>query len=155
PVTVAVRTGDTSALGRRQMRDRPPHLLITTPESLALLLSQPAWQPHWRGLRHLIVDEVHSLVPTKRGADLAVSLERLAAMAREGRGRIGLSATCRPAEPAARFLVGASPGRPCRVLEAPAPASTPELVLEIESLIRPGEAPSRPLTYRRLLRRLG
>src|SRR5947199_138841 len=82
----------------------PPHLLITTPESLALQLSQPAWHEHWRGVRHLIVDEVHALVPTKRGADLAVSLERLAARAAADPSRIGLSATCRPADPVARFL---------------------------------------------------
>src|SRR5436309_565051 len=71
PVSVGVRTGDTSAQQRRRWRDEPPHLLITTPESLALLLSQPAWHGHWRGLRHIIIDEVHALVPNKRGADLA------------------------------------------------------------------------------------
>src|SRR5262245_28951964 len=81
PVRVGVRTGDTSGSMRRKLRDDPPHLLITTPESLALLLSQPAWHEHWRGVRHVIVDEVHALVPTKRGADLAVTLERLAAKA--------------------------------------------------------------------------
>ena len=82
PVKVGVRTGDTPAHIRRKLRDRPPHLLITTPESLSLLLSQECWSEHWREVDHLIVDEVHSLVPTKRGADLAVSLERLAALAR-------------------------------------------------------------------------
>src|SRR6185312_8848690 len=90
PVSVGVRTGDTSAQQRRKWRDEPPHLLITTPESLALLLSQPSWHEHWRGLRHIIVDEVHALVPTKRGADLAVSLERLAAHATDDPCRIGL-----------------------------------------------------------------
>jgi ATP-dependent Lhr-like helicase len=153
PVTVGVRTGDTSAHTRRKLRDQPPHLLITTPESLALLLSQPAWHEHWRGLRQIIVDEVHALVPTKRGADLAVSLERLAARAGRDPCRIGLSATCRPPEPVARFLVG--PGRECRVVEAPTPAGTPPMVLEVESLIKADEAPERALTYRRLLRRLG
>src|SRR3954447_11184787 len=89
PVRVGVRTGDTSAYERRKLRDAPPHLLITTPESLSLLLSQPAWHGHWRGVGHLIVDEVHALVPTKRGADLAVSLERLSAMAGADPVRIG------------------------------------------------------------------
>jgi len=152
-VSVGVRTGDTSAQERRSLREAPPHLLITTPESLSLLLSQPAWHEHWRGLRHIIVDEVHALVPTKRGADLAVSLERLAARAESDPCRIGLSATCRPADPVARYLVG--PTRHCQVLEAPADPAWPSLELEVESLLRADEAPHRALTYHRLLRRLG
>src|SRR3954469_17983237 len=101
PVRVGVRTGDTSAYQRRKLRDEPPHVLITTPESLSLLLSQAAWIETWRTVEHLIVDEVHALVPTKRGADLAVSLDRLTALADGAPSRIGLSATCRPAEPVA------------------------------------------------------
>jgi ATP-dependent Lhr-like helicase len=152
PVRVGVRTGDTTAHQRRRFRDAPPHLLITTPESLALMLSQPSWHGHWATVGHLIVDEVHALVPTKRGTDLAVSLERLAARSGRDPLRIGLSATCRPAEPVARFLVG--PDRPCRVVEAPTPEGTPPTVLEVESLLKSDEAPHRGLTYRRLLRRL-
>lgn len=152
PVRVGVRTGDTSAYHRRKLRDDPPHLLITTPESLALLLSQPAWHEHWRGTEYLIVDEAHALAPTKRGADLAVSLERLAARAAVDPMRLGLSATCRPAGPVARFLVG--PGRDCRVVEAPPPPGSPPAELEVVSLLGPDEAPHRGLTYRRLLRRL-
>ena len=114
---------DIVARDRRTLRDRPPHILITTPESLALLLSQSDWRDRWRGVEHIVVDEAHALVPTKRGADLAVSLERLAdASARDPR-RIGLSATCRPPDPVARFLVG--PSRACRVIEAPRPAGSP------------------------------
>ena len=116
PVQVGVRTGDTSAYDRRKLRDHPPHILITTPESLALLLSQASWRDHWRGVEQLIVDEVHALAPTKRGADLAVSLERLAAASARDPQRVGLSATCRPPDPVARFLVG--PSRTCRVVEA-------------------------------------
>ncbi|HMB08606.1 MAG TPA: DEAD/DEAH box helicase [Isosphaeraceae bacterium] len=153
PVSVGVRTGDTSAYHRRKLRDEPPHVLITTPESLALLLSQVAWHEHWRTVRHLVVDEVHALVPTKRGADLAVSLERLAARAERDPSRLGLSATCRPAEPVARFLVG--PARSCRVVEAQAPPGAPPLDLRVESLLKADEGPHRGLTYRRLLRRLG
>ena len=152
PITVGVRTGDTSAYQRQKLREKPPHLLITTPESLSLMLSQPNWHGLWAGVRHLIVDEVHALVPTKRGADLAVSLERLAARAASDPARVGLSATCRPAEPVARFLVG--PGRPCRVVDAPSPEGTPALAIEVESLLKPDEAVHRGLTYRRLLRRL-
>src|SRR5262249_42496267 len=90
PGTVGGRTGGTPAHHRRKLPDAPPHLLITTPESLALLLSQPAWHGHWRRVGHLVVDEVHALVPTKRGADLAVSLERLAARAAADPARLGL-----------------------------------------------------------------
>jgi ATP-dependent Lhr-like helicase len=153
PVRIGVRTGDTSAHQRRKLRDEPPHLLITTPESLSLMLSQSAWHEHWRTVRHLVIDEVHALVPTKRGADLAVSLERLAARAERDPCRLGLSATCRPAEPVARFLVG--PGRTCRVVEAPVPGGTPALELRVESLVKSDEGPHRGLSYRRLLRRLG
>ena len=116
------------------------------------MLSQPAWHGIWRGVRHLVIDEVHALVPNKRGADLAVSLERLANRASTDPARVGLSATCRPAGPVARFLVG--PSRTCRIVEAPRPEGTPELAIEVESLLKPDEGPHRGLTYRRLLRRL-
>ncbi len=152
PVRVGVRTGDTSAYERRKLRDHPPHILITTPESLSLLLSQECWQPHWKTVEHLIVDEVHALAPTKRGADLAVSLERVASQAARDPCRVGLSATCRPDESITRFLVGT--GRTCRVIEAPPPHGTPPLTIGVESLIKAGEAPHRGLSYRRLLRRL-
>lgn len=152
PVRIGVRTGDTSAYERRKMRDKPPHLLITTPESLSLMLSQPAWLGHWKRVTHLVIDEVHALVPTKRGADLAVSLERLAHRADRDPARLGLSATCRPAAPVVRFLVGE--GRICRVIEAPLPAGSPPVQIGVESLLRGDEAPFRGLTYRRLLRRV-
>jgi ATP-dependent Lhr-like helicase len=152
PVTIGVRTGDTPAHRRRALRERPPHLLITTPESLALMLSQSTWHEHWRGLEHVIVDEIHALVPTKRGADLAVSLERLAAHAARDPSRIGLSATCRPADPVARFLVGSV--RDCRIIEAPWRDADPAMELEVETLIHHDEAPYRGLPYRRLLRRI-
>ena len=152
PVRVGVRTGDTTAYQRRKLRDDPPQILITTPESLSLVLSQKAWDPEWRQVRSIIVDEVHALVPSKRGADLVVSLERLAAKAMADPCRVGLSATCRPPEPVARFLVG--PERTCRIVEAIAPEGTPPLSLEVESLIKPDEAPHRGLTYRRLIHRI-
>ena len=152
PVRMGVRTGDTSPYHRRMLREHPPHLLITTPESLSLMLSQASWAERWLGVDHVIVDEVHALVPSNRGADLAVTLERLAARARRDPCRIGLSATCRPAEPVARFLTG--PSRQCRILEAPLPPGAPHPEIEVESLIGPGEAPFRGLSYRRLIRRL-
>lgn len=152
PVRIGIRTGDSTSHARRKLRDRPPHLLITTPESLSLLLSQSAWRPVLGTIEHIIVDEVHSLVPTKRGADLAVSLERLAAWCPRDPSRIGLSATCRPAGPVARFLVG--PDRPCRVLEPPPPAGHRPPALTVATLQEADEAPHRGLSYRRLLRRL-
>jgi ATP-dependent Lhr-like helicase len=152
PIAVGVRTGDSTARERRHLRDRPPHLLITTPESLSLLLSQSAWDETWGAVDQVIVDEVHALAPTKRGADLAVSLERLASRCRRDPLRVGLSATCRPPEVVARFLVGE--GRACEVVEAPSPEGDGPLVLEVESLLKRDEAPHRGLTYRRLLRRL-
>ncbi|AMV37225.1 DEAD/DEAH box helicase [Planctomyces sp. SH-PL62] len=152
PIRVGVRTGDTSAYERRRLRDSPPHILITTPESLSLLLSQSGWRDHWAGVSHVVVDEVHALAATKRGADLAISLERLAEATGADPARVGLSATCRPPDPVARFLVG--PSRTCRVVEAPRPAGSQALEIAVESLLRPGEGPHRGLTYRRLLRRI-
>lgn len=152
PIRVGVRTGDTTAYERRKLREGPPHILITTPESLSLLLSQSGWGEHWGGVDHLVVDEVHALAATKRGADLAISLERLADAAGGDPARVGLSATCRPPEPVARFLVG--PSRSCRVVEAPRPAGSHAIEIEVESLLHPGEGPHRGLTYNRLMRRV-
>jgi ATP-dependent Lhr-like helicase len=116
---LAVRTGDTSTAERRALRDHPPDILLTTPESLAVLLSQADLQQRFATLRRVVVDEVHALAPGKRGADLALSLERLAALAGDPQ-RIGLSATATPLAEAARYLAGA--GRPCAVAQADLPA---------------------------------
>jgi ATP-dependent Lhr-like helicase len=114
-ITVAVRTGDTAADERRKMSSKPPDILITTPESLFLLLTSQA-RESLRGVQTVIVDEVHALAGGKRGAHLALSLERLDAlrMSAEPRPagpaqRIGLSATVRPPEEVATFLGGALP----------------------------------------------
>ena len=115
PPRVAVRTGDTPAAERQALRCDPPEVLLTTPESLAILLSQAALHPVFAGLRWVIVDEVHALAPTKRGADLALSLERLSALASAPLQRIGLSATAAPLSEAARFLTGVD--RPCTIAE--------------------------------------
>ena len=115
---LAVRTGDTPAAERRQLHDQPPDLLLTTPESLALLLSHASCAQLLANLAWVVVDEVHALAGNKRGADLAVSLERLVALAptMEVR-RIGLSATAAPLAEAARYLVGAN--RSCTIARAP------------------------------------
>jgi ATP-dependent helicase Lhr and Lhr-like helicase len=102
-----VRTGDTTSRERAAMTKRPPHILVTTPESLYVLLTSDGGRALLRTARVLIVDEIHAVVADKRGAHLALSLERLADLA-PGLVRIGLSATQRPIEEVARFLVGAS-----------------------------------------------
>src|SRR5205823_14807397 len=107
PITVAIRTGDTPPRERRQIERHPPDILITTPESLFLLLTSAARQI-LPSVRWVIVDEIHSMAETKRGAHLALSLERLAAITRTEPQRIGLSATQRPLSETARFLGGTS-----------------------------------------------
>lgn len=103
---VAVRTGDTPASARAAMLKHPPDILITTPESLYLLLTSPKAREMFRGVRTVIVDEIHTLVGNKRGAHLALTLERLQEVASAPIQRIGLSATINPVEEAARFLGG-------------------------------------------------
>src|SRR3989454_1666695 len=112
-VRVAVRTGDTLAAQRQAMTRRPPHVLITTPESLYILLTSERFRPALAHTRFLIVDEIHAVMGSKRGAHLALSLERLQALA-DARGagsrpqRIGCSATVSPIESALAFLTGAT-----------------------------------------------
>jgi ATP-dependent helicase Lhr and Lhr-like helicase len=106
PLQVAVRTGDTPGSARQAMVKNPPHILITTPESLYLILTSPKAREILRTVRSVIVDEIHTLVGEKRGAHLALSLERLEHLAERSVQRIGLSATIRPLEEAARFLGG-------------------------------------------------
>ena len=103
---VAVRTGDTPASQRAQMLTHPPDVLITTPESLYLMLTSPKARELFRTVEAVIVDEIHTLAGNKRGAHLSLSLERLTRLAEQPVQRIGLSATIRPLEEAARFLGG-------------------------------------------------
>ena len=112
-VSIASRTGDTTTDERRSIAKRPPEILITTPESLYLLLTSQA-REILRGVEHVIVDEVHAVAGTKRGAHLALSLERLERLRAPGAPgfqRIGLSATQRPLETIGRFLAGTGDGR--------------------------------------------
>jgi ATP-dependent Lhr-like helicase len=106
-IRVLVRTGDTPAPDRQRMLRRPPHILITTPESLYLVLTAEKSRLMLRDVRTVIVDEIHALAPNKRGAHLALSLERLEALTASPPVRIGLSATQHPIETVAKFLVGA------------------------------------------------
>jgi ATP-dependent helicase Lhr and Lhr-like helicase len=114
PVSVAVRTGDTPARERAAMRRRPPDILITTPESLYLILTSEA-RTILAGVETVIVDEIHAVAGSKRGSHLALSLERLERLAGRPVQRIGLSATQRPLEEIARFLGG---DRPVTVIDA-------------------------------------
>jgi ATP-dependent Lhr-like helicase len=112
-VRVAVRTGDTLAAARQAMTRRPPHVLITTPESLYILLTSEGFRPALAQARFVIVDEVHALMGSKRGAHLALSLERLQSLVESREGgtrpqRIGCSATVSPVEAALSFLTGST-----------------------------------------------
>jgi ATP-dependent Lhr-like helicase len=103
---VVVRTGDTPMTERQQMLRHPPHILITTPESLFILLTAEKSRAMLKTVRTVIVDEIHAVAPNKRGAHLALSLERVSALTGSAVQRIGLSATQRPIETVAEFLVG-------------------------------------------------
>src|SRR5215467_11383701 len=106
-ITAAVRTGDTTSSERAKILRTPPHILVTTPESLYLLLTADRSRQMLRTVRTVIVDEIHAVIGTRRGAHLALSLERLQQVAQKPLVRVGLSATQRPVETVARFLVGA------------------------------------------------
>ena len=106
-ITVGMRTGDTPADERRSFARTPPDILITTPESLFLILTSAA-RESLRGVETVIIDEVHAVAATKRGAHLALSLERLDALLGRPAQRVGLSATVRPIDETARFLGGAA-----------------------------------------------
>ena len=105
-ITTAVRTGDTPASERQKLAKRPPHMLITTPESLYILLTSESGRRGLKHVRTLILDEIHAVADDKRGSHLALSVERLCALSEEPVTRIGLSATQRPLSEMARFLVG-------------------------------------------------
>jgi ATP-dependent Lhr-like helicase len=125
-ITVGMRTGDTPAVERRSFGRTPPDILVTTPESLFLILTSAA-RDSLRGVETVIVDEVHAVAGGKRGAHLALSLERLDALLDRPAQRIGLSATVRPVDEVSAFLGG---GRPVRVVQ-PEPAKTIEVRVEV------------------------
>lgn len=140
-VTVGVRSGDTSSSDRRKLVTAPPDILITTPESLYLMLTSQAAET-LRGVHTVIIDEVHAVAATKRGAHLAVSLERLDALLDKPAQRIGLSATVRPIDEVARFLGGAQP------VDIVAPKATKafdlSVVVPIDDMLNPPPPPGSP-----------
>lgn len=125
-ISVGVRSGDTTPAQRRELITRPPDILITTPESLFLMLTSAA-RDTLAEVQTVIVDEVHAVAATKRGAHLAVSLERLDQLLQRPAQRIGLSATVRPAEEVARFLSGQAPA----TVVAPPAAKTFDLAVQV------------------------
>ncbi|MET3767495.1 ATP-dependent Lhr-like helicase [Marisediminicola sp. UYEF4] len=137
-ITVGVRSGDTTSGDRRTLQRTPPDILITTPESLYLMLTASARET-LRGVDTVIVDEVHAVASTKRGAHLAISLERLDALLDKPAQRIGLSATVRPHEEVARFLGGSEH------VSIVAPPSTKKfdltVVVPVEDMTELGTAP--------------
>ncbi len=151
PLATAMRTGDTPADERRRMLRHPPDILITTPESLYLMLTSSAREV-LAPVRWVIVDEIHSVAGSKRGAHLALSLERLAEITAEEPQRIGLSATVRPLDEIARFLGGGRVGegvweaRPVGIVDAPRDKRLEiRIVVPVEDMTRPSiEAPDDP-----------
>ena len=130
-ITVGVRSGDTPADQRRRLAAKPPDILITTPESLFLMLTSQA-RESLRGVETVIIDEVHAVAATKRGAHLALSLERLDTLLPQPAQRIGLSATVRPLEEVGAFLGGV---RPVTVVAPPAPKTIElEVVVPVEDM---------------------
>ncbi len=135
-IRVSIRSGDTPAEERRAFTRTPPDVLITTPESLFLLLTSNAREA-LRGIDTVIVDEVHAVCGTKRGAHLALSLERLDVLTGRPAQRVGLSATVRPVEEVARFLAG---GRTVAIVQPPAAKSVElQIVVPVENMSALGE----------------
>ena len=147
---IGARTGDTTAKERARQKRRAPHVLVTTPESLTLLLCQPAWRSAFKSVRFVIADELHALAESKRGVLFALAAERLETLAAAGVIRLGLSATVAPLETVAAFLVG--PGRPCRIVEVTAARRAR---IEVFSPLRDHAYPPAGYTGSRLLAELG
>jgi len=148
-ISIASRTGDTTQEARRQLAKVPPDILVTTPESLYLLLTSSPRET-LRGVETVIVDEVHAIAGSKRGAHLALSLERLERLRAADAPplqRIGLSATQRPLETIARFLGGIGPGREVTIVDAGGRKTLDlEVVVPVEDMSRIGELAVAALT---------
>jgi ATP-dependent Lhr-like helicase len=152
-----MRTGDTPGSARAHQKARPPHILLTTPETLCVLLSQPSWLPILRTVRWAIVDEIHALAEGKRGVHLSLSLERLAALTAEpgiahpghNLQRIGLSATVAPLDEVGRFLTGTEGS--CALVDATA---AKKIHLRVHTPLRKDPYPEGGYTGQRLIREL-
>ncbi len=157
PIRVELRSGDTTSSQRARQFTKPPHILLTTPESLCLLLSQEKWLPLLATTRWLIIDEIHALAGNKRGAHLALSVERLdrlrssriAASERQMQ-RVGLSATISPLPEVGRYLVGTH--GECEIVDA---SAKKKLELSVYTPLRKEPYPPSGFTGERLVRELG
>ena len=158
PIRVGLRSGDTPQSERQKQFTKAPHILLTTPESLALLLSQEKWVPHLSRVRWVIVDEIHSLAENKRGAHLSISLERLDWLSdprpettqRHVVQRIGLSATVAPLGEVAQFLVGTH--RRCEIVDV---SAAKKVDLRVYSPLGQNPYPPSGYTGVRLIQELG
>lgn len=154
PIRVGLRSGDTETKERESQFTHPPHILLTTPESIALLLSQPKWQPHLASVRWVIVDEIHALTENKRGAHLTLSLERLDSLRAVNGGpplqRIGLSATVSPLTEVASFLTGTQ-GQ-CEIVDV---STTKQIDLRLYTPLRGNPYPMAGFSGARMTRALG
>ncbi len=120
-ISVAIRTGDTPQAERQRMLRKPPNILVTTPESLAILLNAQKFSENLKSVRYVVIDEIHELANNKRGVHLSLSLERLADLVGSDFTRVGLGATLHPLETAAGFLVGYGDDgkeRDCYIIDA-------------------------------------
>ena len=143
-LSVAIRTGDTPQRERAAMRRTPPDILITTPESLYLILTSQA-REMLRGVESVIVDEIHAVASTKRGAHLALTLERLSELSDHEPQRIGLSATQNPLEEVGRFMVG--PRRTVRIVDAGIRKPLDlKIHVPVESMVEPDQTPTPELS---------
>ncbi|MDB6037318.1 MAG: helicase [Verrucomicrobiales bacterium] len=157
PIRVGLRSGDTTSSERSRQFTKPPHILLTTPESLSLLLSQRRWLPHLKTVRWLIIDEIHSLAENKRGAHLSLSVARLDNLRqmpsetgeRLSLQRIGLSATVAPVAEVAEFLVGT--GKACAVVDA---SAAKKIDLRVYSPLSKNPYPPSGYTGQRLIQEL-
>jgi ATP-dependent Lhr-like helicase len=113
-IRVALRTGDTTSSQRTSMYRNPPHILVTTPESLYLLLTSMNGRKMLKSVQTLVVDEIHAILESKRGSHLALSVERLEQLTEKPLTRIGLSATQKPIKQVADFLTGS---KPCQIID--------------------------------------
>jgi ATP-dependent Lhr-like helicase len=144
-ISVAIRTGDTPQRDRVAMRRTPPDILITTPESLYLILTSQA-REMLRGVESVIVDEIHAVASTKRGAHLALTLERLSELSDHDPQRIGLSATQNPLEEVGRFMVG--PRRTARIVDAGIRKPLDlRIHVPVESMVEPDQSPGADLDF--------
>ncbi|WP_459554495.1 DEAD/DEAH box helicase [Lacunimicrobium album] len=151
PITIGLRTGDTSSHERTKLTKKPPHILVTTPESLFLMLTSEQSRKNMRHVETVIVDEIHALTKDKRGSHLALTLERLEHLTDTPLQRIGLSATQKPLERVASFLMGNPTSRRPKVVTRRSPNQR-TLFDQAEEIgnskletNREGEAPSEPL----------